>query len=189
MKKRIAFILIAAVTMVGFPIIGWAQAWGIIPNQSSITFTAIQNNAPVTAQFKAFSGKIIFDPDKLQSSQVEIIINMSSVSASYKELTETLKTPDWFDVALFPQAIFKANQFTKIEKNNYQAAGMLTIRDKVLPVTLNFTLEEYTVDRAKAIGAVVLKRTRFGVGQGKWANTDEIKDDVKVEFVLTVKAI
>lgn len=161
-------------------------AWQIVPNDSTITFTATQNNSPVSGQFKSFSAEINFDPAELDKSNVYIIVDIGSVTTSYKEIGDTLKTSDWFDVKLFPQAIFKAVKFTKTENNSYQANGTLTIRDKTLPVTLSFVLDEYTQNKAHVKGSTSLKRSAFSIGKGDWAKTDNVKDDVKVDFTLSV---
>lgn len=165
--------------------IGAPSAWRIEPEKSNITFTATQNNAPVTGQFKSFTGSIQFDPEQLNTSHIEITVDLASVTTSYPQVADTLKTSDWFDVKLFPNAIFKASTFTKTADNTYQANGTLTLRDKTLPVTLNFKLETYSKTNATAKGSTTLKRTQFGVGKGDWAKTDEIKDDVQVNFTLT----
>src|SRR5690348_13839148 len=97
------------------------SAWQIVPNQSAITFTATQNNAPVTGKFTTFSGDINFDPAQLNSSNVKIVVNIGSVATSYKDVGDTLKTADWFDIKHFPQAVFKSSSFTKTGDNKYQS--------------------------------------------------------------------
>ncbi len=157
-------------------------AWQIIPEGSSITFTATQNNAPTTGKLTDFSGEINFDPAQLKQSSIMIIVDLNSVTTSYSDIATTLKTADWFNVAMFPQAVFKANDFTKTGNNTYQANGTLTIRNKTVPIVLNFTLENYSETKASAKGSTELKRSLFGVGQGEWAKTDAVKDEVKVDF-------
>jgi polyisoprenoid-binding protein YceI len=164
-----------------------APIWVIVPADSKINFTAIQNGAPVIGEFKSFSGDIAFDPTDLGDSVINIKINMASVSAAYNQVADTLKTPDWFDAAAFPQAIFKANHFTKISDKKYTAVGTLTIREKTAPVTVTFTLEKYTDTDALVKGAATLRRTALGVGRGEWAKTDAIKDDVMIDFVVSAK--
>ncbi|WP_269570334.1 YceI family protein [Legionella tunisiensis] len=92
-----------------------------------------------------------------------------------------------FNVQMFPKAEFKATEFNKTGDKTYQAIGTLTIRDKSAPVTLTFTAEETSPGMALVQGSTTLKRSTFGVGQGDWASTDEIKDDVKVDFKLVAK--
>lgn len=164
---------------------GSVPAWTIKPAESTLTFTATQNGAPVTGQFKTFSGDIKFDPNQLAASNVNIVVEIGSVSDAYNKLTDTLKSKDWFDEKAFPRAVFKSSQFKKIGDKKYEANGTLTIRDKTLPVTLELTLEEYSATDAKMKGTTVIKRTDFGVGQGEWADTQLIKDNVQINFVVT----
>lgn len=170
------------------PIIAHAAipVWQIIPNASSLTFTGTQNGAPVSGKFTQFSGDIKFDTNALTQSSVTIIVETGSISASYKDLVDTLKTADWFNVKLFPQAIFKASQFKKINDKTYEAKGDLTIRDKTLPITITFNVVEMSDTKAKVTGSTMVKRNAFGVGQGEWSSTDEVKDDVKINFTLSV---
>lgn len=179
--------VVGALALMVWTVAGYAapMTWKIMPDGSSIKFTATQNGSPVTGEFKTFTGNINFDPEQLDKSNVDITVDIASVSGSYKEVSDTLKTPDWFDTKLFPQAVFKADHFSKKADNTYVAQGNLTIRGKTQPVELTFTLPEYSKTKALAKGDTTLKRTAFGVGQGDWAKTDEVKDDVKVEFVLS----
>lgn len=169
-----------------FVVVATPAAWQIDSKKSAIHFSAIQNNSPIAGQFTLFTGEINFDPAELNTSHVNIVVDTNSVTTSYKEISDTLKTPDWFDVKLFPQAVFIADKFTKTGDKTYQAQGNLTIRDKTVPVTLQFTLEEYQSTKALIKGTTTLKRTAFGVGRGEWAKTDAVKDDVQVNFVLAV---
>jgi polyisoprenoid-binding protein YceI len=84
-----------------------APAWKIVHENSSLAFAAIQNGAPVTGTFAKFDGTINFDLKHLNDCKVKIIVDMNSLSTSYNDLTATLKTPDWFNIKLFPQAVFE----------------------------------------------------------------------------------
>ncbi|CEG57070.1 YceI family protein [Legionella fallonii] len=158
--------------------------WQINPEQSELSFTATQNEAPFTGMFKNFSGEIFVDPANYKASSIHIVVDMTSLSASYADLVTTLQTPDWFDSKMFPKAEFKATKFNKTGDKTYEAIGSLTIRDKTVPVTLTFTAEESPKGHALVDGHTTIKRTMFGVGQGDWASTNEIKDDVAVHFKI-----
>lgn len=180
--KKSIFALLALLPAI---CIAAAPSWQIVPNDSTLTFTATQNGAPVTGKFKTFTGEIQFDPDQLSASHIKIIIDMGSVTDAYNELSDTLKTPEWFNTKIFPQAVFEAHEFSKTGDKTYQSKGTLTIRDKTLPVTLSFTQEEYSPTKAIMKGSATLKRLAFGVGQGEWTDTKTVKDDVQVEFTIT----
>ena len=164
-----------------------AADFQVVPKESTLTFTATQNGAPVSGTFKTFSGDIQFDPTALQVSDVRIVVDMNSLNTAYSELTSTLSSSDWFHVTLFPQAIFETQRIIKKSDNTYEAEGMLTIRDKKEPITLIFTLETYSPEKATAKGHAVLKRLVFGVGQGEWSSTAEIKNEVAVDFTIVAK--
>jgi len=156
--------------------------WQIIPTESQLMFTATQNGAPVTGEFKLFTGTLLVDPNDLKSSSIDIIVDINSLSVSYAELKTTLISSDWFNTKLFSQAEFKSSHIEKTGEKSYQAKGMLTIRDKSQPVILNFSAELPNPDKGIVTGDAVIKRTLFGVGQGEWGSTDEIKDEVTVHF-------
>jgi len=171
------------------PLVAFANvpSWTIVPNESTLTFTATQNGAPVTGQFTNFTGDINFDPTQLDKSNVKIVVNVGSISDAYHVLSDTLKSAEWFNTKVFPQAVFQSTGFTKTGDKTYQAKGTLTIRDKTQPIVLTFTQEEYSQTKAKMTGSTTIKRTAFGIGQGEWSDTKAVKDDVKINF--TVSAI
>ncbi|MCW8443141.1 YceI family protein [Fluoribacter gormanii] len=162
--------------------------WVIVPSESQLTFTGTQNDAPVTGEFKTFTGEILVDPNDLSVGKIDIVVDIASLNTSYADLKETLLTSDWFNPKLFPKAEFKATQFKQTGKNAYEAAGTLTIRDKSAPVTLNFTAQGLDPNKRQVVGSTVIKRSTFGVGQGEWASTDTVKDEVTVKFkVVAIK--
>lgn len=159
--------------------------WEMIPKESQLSFTATQNGSPVNGEFKNFTANLQVDVNDLKNSSIDIVIDMNSLYASYVEVKTTLLTPDWFNVKIFPKAEFKSTDFTKTGENAYQAKGTLTIRDKSVPVILNFTSSFPDENKGIVEGSTVIKRSAFGVGQGEWSSTDEIKDDVTVNFKVS----
>lgn len=172
-------LLISVNTMAAVP------AWQIVPTESSISFTATQNDAPVTGEFKKFSGEVNVDPDQLKASHIKMTIDVASITDPYNQLSDTLKSKEWFNTAAFPQAVFNSTEIVKTGDKAYQAKGTLTIRDKTVPVVLSFIQEEYTASKGRVKGSTTLQRTAFGVGQGEWSDVKAVKDDVVVNFVIT----
>lgn len=180
--KKIA----VGLTALLFPVISFAlvPVWKVVPAESKIAFTATQNGSPVKGTFNTFTGEMQGSPTDLKDSHVKIIVDTGSVNTSYGEVATTLKTADWFNVAQFPKAVFTADHFTQTGKDAYSAKGTLTIRDKTVPVTLDFVLKGYSPSGFEAVGSTTIQRLSFGVGQGSWSKTDSIKDNVRVEFTL-----
>lgn len=179
MKKLLAFFALLLL-----PSLCFATVWKIVPDKSSLSFTATQNNAPAKGSFKKFMGDINFDPEKLNTSSANITVDISSLSSSYQELVNTLLSPDWLNASQFPTATFKSTAITKLKDKEYVADGNITIRDKTIPVKVFFTLQEYSANSAIFVGHISLQRLLFGVGQGEWAKTDQVKNEVEVEFSI-----
>lgn len=161
-----------------------ATPWKIVPSESTVVFTATQNNAPIKGKFTDIKGDIQFDPEQLQTSKVMIEIDTRSVETPLKDISDALKTSDWLESKLFPKANFETTEITKQDPQHFQAIGNLTIRNKTFPAIVDFTVTEYSADKALVKGKTTLKRTPFGVGQGDWASTNDIKDEVTVDFNL-----
>lgn len=162
----------------------YAAQWQIQQQGSSLTFTATQNNAPISGKFRAFSGNIRFDPEQLKKSWISFTVDMNSVTTSYAAVADTLKTAEWFNTNIFPQASFKSNDIQLIGEKTYMATGELKVKDKTLPLTVGFVVTDYSEEKAHVVGYFILQRNAFAIGTGEWASGDEIKHDVKVSFDL-----
>lgn len=163
-----------------------APSWEIQPSASTIKFTGTQNNAPVSGEFKNFSGDIKFDANNLKDSKIKLTVDMNSVSAGFQELATMLKTMDWFDVAKFPNATFESTEIVP-DKKGFLIKGDLKVRDNKAPIQVKVLIDENSPNKMKLHGTTMLSRTKFGVGQGDWANTSEIKDEVDVKFNIELK--
>lgn len=158
-----------------------AKSWVINPSKSKLEFRAMQDSSSVSGSFGKFDGTINFDPAELQSSSVEITVDTSSVTTSFTEASDTLKSPGWFAVKAFPTAVFKANNFTPLAgKMEFRSIGTLTMKGKTLPINLDFTLTEYNKTNARAVGKAVLKRADFGVGERDQKKANGVRDEVTI---------
>lgn len=156
--------------------------WSLVADKSYITFTATQNDAPVSGTFKKFTGTFHVNFNDLPNSSMHVVVDIASLSTSYEQIQTTLLSPDWFDVAKYPTAQFKSTKFSKVGENSYAVTGVLTIRDKSEPVKLTFTAEVKPPNNGVFVGQTMIKRSVFGVGQGEWASVDTVKDDVTIKF-------
>ena len=162
------------------------QNWQIIPAQSRLSFIGMQNGEPAGGYFKSFSGDIQLDRNNVRSGHVKITVDMRSIEMTYADFTNTLTASDWLNVGLFPDAVFEATQFKQLSKNNYQANGTLTIRDKSIPIRLTFAVKNLAANTVRVIGKSLIRRSMFGIGDGQYNKA--IKDEVVVNFVVTAVA-
>ncbi len=162
-------------------------SWKIIPDQSKIEFSVAQDGTNITGAFKKFDGKINFDPKQLAQSKVTIEIDVTSVSASTGEASNSLQNPEWLSIKAFPKATFSAEKFSSRGGKNFRAEGNLTIKGKSVPTTLDFVFESSSPKKARATGKVKIKRSDFGVGNKDVSKANGVKDEVEVSFVINAE--
>jgi cytochrome b561/polyisoprenoid-binding protein YceI len=157
-----------------------AVPWQIVPG-GQLGFVASWSGTAINGRFKSWNADVTFSPDDLKNSRIKVTVDLISADTDDGERDTSLKGPDFFNTAISPQATFTSTSITKISGDSYRAAGTLSLRGKSQPVTLNFTLK-FSGDEVAVSGGTNLDRTKFGVGQGQWAATDQIAGKVAVNF-------
>jgi polyisoprenoid-binding protein YceI len=164
-----------------------AGEWKIMPQKSKIEFRAHHQDSFINGSFKRFRGKINFDPNQLQKSQVKIDIDTGSVEISFDEATNTVKSTKWLAVSTFPTATFTAGKFTSFGGKKFRADGQLTIKGNTVPLSIDFVFEEYSKIYARAVGTALIKRSLFEIGDKDPKKANDIKDEVDVIFTINAE--
>lgn len=173
---------------IALPLAAQQPAAKLVPAQSEIAFTITQMGVPVEGKFSKFDAQIALDPKKPESGSVKLAIDMGSAEFGAPEVDTELPRPTWFNVPKFPQATFESKSIKAAGAGKYEVAGTLAIkgatRDVVVPVTLSQSGANST-----ASGAFALKRLDFKIGEGEWADTSMLANDVKVRFKLVLNGL
>ena len=159
----------------------------IIPAQSSIKFVSRQMNVPVEGQFKRFDATVTFDPKKPEATKAEFEVDLASIDLGSVEGDTEVKKKAWLDVPGFPKARFLASSVKAIGPGKYEAAGQLTIKGATQNVVAPFTLTESGATRI-VDGQFTMKRLQYKIGEGAWAETDTVADEVLVRFRFALPA-
>ncbi|MAF62719.1 MAG: hypothetical protein CL680_14860 [Blastomonas sp.] len=154
----------------------WAVGRG-----GTLGFSARWNGEAVDGRFARWTANILFSPEALDASKIDVSIDLASVDTGDGQRDGTLTGSDFFDTGKFARATYRASKFKALGGNRYRADGTLTLRGVSKSVPLNFTLD-ITGDKARARGSATIDRTSFGVGQGDYASTAEIAGPVAVSF-------
>lgn len=160
----------------------------LVPAQSDIAFTSKQMGVPVEGRFRKFDAQIEFDPRKPQTGHVNFTVDLTSASLGAPETEAELAKSAWFDTAKFPKATFTSTALRGLGGGKFEVTGKLTIkgatRDVVVPVALT-----QSGGTSVASGSFMLKRLGFKIGDGEWADTQVVADDVAVKFKLTLTGL
>lgn len=158
------------------------------PAQSEIIFISRQMGVPVEGKFRKWDAQISFDAKKLEASKVSFQIDTGSASLGVPETDAELPKPTWFSVAKFPQASFSSGSIKALGGGKFEVSGKLSIkgqtRDVVVPVALNQAGNATT-----ATGSFAIKRLDFKIGEGEWADTSMVANDVQVRFKLSLTGV
>jgi polyisoprenoid-binding protein YceI len=169
---------------------GAAATW-TLEDGSAIRFTAYQERAPVEGSFRAFTAEIVFDPDALAASRVAVTIDVASITTGHKDRDTALRSSSFLDVKTWPSAAFKGDRLVHEGGDRYEAHGRLTIRDVSKDVVLPFrlTIEQSAGRRiARASGELTISRVDYGIGQGEWASTKTVGEDVAIHVEIVASA-
>jgi polyisoprenoid-binding protein YceI len=142
-------------------------------------------------RFNDFDASLDFDPENIEASQVEVVINTAGLDINNEEFAEELRGDAWFNVEQFPQAVFRTTSFVEsVDEDTFVFAGDLTLLGVTAPVDLeinfhgggrNFLTRSYTLGFSASTSFLrsdygLDRFTSFGVG-------DEIELEIHVEFM------
>lgn len=162
-----------------------ADAW-LVGEGSALGFLARQQGSPVPGKFERFDARIVFDPEDLDASEISVGIDVTSISTGHSDRDKTLNSASFFDTEKWPSASFKTKSITEAGEGRYEAVADLTMRDVTKEVTLPFTLtiEDDPNDPAREVaeakGELPILRLDYGIGQGDWASTTSVADEVVI---------
>jgi polyisoprenoid-binding protein YceI len=142
----------------------------------------------IWGRFDDEAGVIVFDPDNVEASSVEIVIQTASVDTNYDARDEDLRSPDFFNSAEFPEMTFKSTKVEKTGDNTGKVTGDLTFLGVTKPVTLDVEFNKVGSypwdDSTEVVGfsaTTVIDRTAFGMTFMSGAIGDQIQVDIEVE--------
>lgn len=161
-----------------------AATWVLDPAESRVTFTYSYGTDPYTGEFKNVQARFEIDPMSPGSCKFEVTIPIADIAVDSPEVLDYLLDYELFDVDQWPNATFSAEKCSLKSMNSFSSDGTLTIRDQTHPLTFPFDFEVEIYDgqpRFHLTSEVTIQRLQFGVGQGYWANTGEVPNDVVIK--------
>lgn len=151
--------------------------------KSEITFVSKQMNVPIDGKFKKFSAQLSFDAKAPQSATAKLELDINSVDAGSPDADAEVRKKAWFNPMAFPTATFVSQSVKALGNDRYEVTGQMTIKGKSQKVTTPFTVKAQG-GSTMFEGTFVVKRLDFGLGEGPWADTETVANEVQVKFKL-----
>ena len=107
--------------------------------RSSIVATFRQENVPVDAAFRRFSGRIDYDPAHPAAAKAAIQVATASLDLGSQDYDAQIRNKDWFDSATYPGASFVSTAIAPGAPGRFTATGTLTLKGRTRTLTVPVT--------------------------------------------------
>ncbi len=169
--------------------------WTVDPMHSNVGFEIEHVGiSKVRGRFDKFSGEIADDDKDLSRAKVSFTADVSSIDTMVPPRDEHLKSPDFFDVARYPELKFESARIER-RARGYAAVGNLTMHGITRPVTIPFRMTGPVKDNFGAVRRGILAdpftidRRDFGVSwQQTLPNGGKALGDT-VTIVISLEAV
>ena len=168
--------------------------WTLDPTHSENVFKVrhmmITN---VKGEFRKFDASILTDgEDFSKSSLIDLTIDAGSIYTNDDSRDGHLKSEDFFDVEKFPTLTFEGRSLTKVQDDEYELSGILTIKGVSKDVRLKVEFGGINKDpwgNEKAGFSITgkINRKDFGLNWNAALETGGVlvSDEVKISAVIT----
>jgi polyisoprenoid-binding protein YceI len=181
-------LVVAALGAAALPALAQPKPAQLQPAGSEIAFTTKQMGVPVEGKFGKFTAQIALDPKAPQTGSVSFAIDTGSARFGSAELDAEVPKATWLNAPKFPQATFQSSAIKAAGPGRFEVAGKLSIKgatqDIVVPVQVSQAGAVST-----ATGSFTIKRLDFKIGDGEWADTSMLSNDVAVKFKLVLAGL
>jgi polyisoprenoid-binding protein YceI len=108
---------------------------------------------------------------------------LASVSTGSAEADDLLRERDFFAAKQFPQATFRSTATSSTNGDQFQVLGDFTLKGRSNELVIPFTARQEP-NGMHIEGRFAISRHAYKVGEGQWADTGTIADEVMIRFNL-----
>jgi polyisoprenoid-binding protein YceI len=173
----------AETTTAPAPVAAATVSTPVVKEKSTIGFVGAKVTRDHTGKFNQFDGSV--DYANGQPSRIAFDIDLGSIETDTPQLTDHLKTPDFFDVAKYSKASFVSTSITPAQGAagaTHTVAGVLDMHGVKKEVSFPATVET-TADGVRARSEFTINRHDWGISYKGMAD-DLIKDEVLIKLDL-----
>jgi len=140
---------------------------------STIGFTVHQYLGTTHGKFTRFDGRIDLAREHAEKSSVAARIDVRSIDTGIKKRDDHLRSPEFFNVAKFPEITFKSHSVKQTGQQSGDILGDLTMHGVTRPITLHVKLVSPVSSDTKqtrwAVTTEPIKRREFNLMFGQSA--------------------
>ncbi len=150
---------------------------------SKIEFTGSKVTGKHDGGFKTFTGHFTVKDGAPVGNDHKVTIDMASTFSDAEKLTEHLKSPDFFDVAKYPQTTFDVTEVKKNPDSTYTVSGNFNLHGVEKNISFPATVSQ-NGETVNIKAEFDINRKDFGIVYAGKAD-DLIRDEVVIRLDLT----
>ncbi|NEX13050.1 MAG: protein yceI precursor [Prosthecochloris sp.] len=194
MKRLTKGLLLGVALLV--PDFALASSWKIDSDHSSVGFSIrhlmVSN---VKGAFTTFGGTVELDDDKITDSKVSATIDVASINTNVKKRDDHLRSPDFFDVANYPEMTFVSKKWKQAPDGKLRILGDLTMHGVTKEVELD--VEPFSAEvrdpwgniRRGTSATARINRKDFGINYNQVLDNGGLTVGNEVDIELEIELI
>ena len=145
----------------------------------------------VRGGFTSVQGMVVYDPEDLSGSSIDVIIDVNSLSTSDASRDGHLKSAEFLDVEKFATITFKSNKIAPAGHGEWNVTGLLTIHGVTKEVVLDVDgpSKPLKVGKVVHIGAstsLTINRKDYGMVYNRVLDNGGVMVGDEVEITLDI---
>lgn len=191
MMIRLAMIRTAALITLGLCVsieaVGEPRSYAFDMSHSRIFFDiGHRGYSTMHGRFADFAGTFMFDAENPTNSSLNVTIDPASIDMFHEGLNDHLKTPDFFDVAQYPEMRFVSERVEVAGDDRFTVHGQFTLLGQTHPLAFDVVLNQTGEGRggvpmAGFSASGTLDRTQHGMGYAVPIIGAEVQFRIEIE--------
>lgn len=171
------------------------EKWEIDSSHSGVHFSVRHMVvAKVRGQFARWTGSILAEDGDLGRASANVVIDASSIDTGVADRDTHLKSPDFFDVANYPEITFESTRVEKESDEALRVTGDLTIRGVTREVVLEVeyagrTKDPWGNERAGFTAKTAIDRKDFGLTWNQLLEAGGVMVGDRIAIEIEVEAV
>jgi polyisoprenoid-binding protein YceI len=149
----------------------------------SVVFYIKNLGSKVDGELTGLTGNINFNPERLDTSNIKVAVNASTINTSNKARDKHLKKTEYFDAEKHTKLTIESKEIVKgNSKDSFYLKGAVTIKGVTKDIIIPFVVNSISTG-LNFLGNFTINRRDFGVGKNSVVLAD------KVTITLNITAV
>ncbi len=150
--------------------------------------------AKVRGQFARWSGTVVAEDDDFSHATVRVVIDASSIDTGVGDRDAHLKSPDFLDVAKYPDLVFEGKRVEKLSDEHLRIVGDLSIHGVTREVILDAEYagrakDPWGNERAGFAAKASIDRKDFGLAWNQLLETGGLLVGERIDVEIEIEAV